>query len=102
MPAGERRAGAGLLAYGAGFFAALAWTTFRGRTLTPSISTDGECLWVVWSDNDSDVRGVSTCTPPTLAATGAEAAPLAAVGVLALLLGAVGIAVSRRRSVNEA
>jgi hypothetical protein len=70
----------------------------------PSISTDGECLWIVWEDNSGDVRGLTTCDSatapagPELPPTGTDTAPLAAIGLLALLVGVTGVAASRRRA----
>jgi LPXTG-motif cell wall-anchored protein len=58
----------------------------------------------VWEDNSGDVRGLTTCDSatapagPELPPTGTDTAPLAAIGLLALLVGVTGVAASRRRA----
>ena len=70
----------------------------------PSISTDGRCLWIVWQGG-SNVRGTTTCTiaaqvpaGPQLAATGQDPTTLVAAGVLAFILGGIGLALRRRHT----
>ncbi|MEO7348684.1 MAG: hypothetical protein ABIW32_02310 [Terrimesophilobacter sp.] len=76
-------------------------------TVRPSISTDGRCLWIVWQSG-SNVRGTTTCTiaahvptGPQLAATGQDPTSLVGAGLIASLLGGIGVAMRRRHTVNS-
>ncbi len=71
----------------------------------PSISTDGECLWIVW-ENAGDISGSTTCptaeeapgNAPELADTGAAESASLALAALAIVLLGVGLVALRRRS----
>jgi LPXTG-motif cell wall-anchored protein len=71
----------------------------------PSISTDGQCVWVVWQ-GVGGVSGTTVCTTaeeapgnaPELAETGAAESASLALAALAIVLLGVGLVALRRRS----